>query len=183
MPEGVASDLSAGQWLGWWLDRRLGPIHHEACATSNTDQPDSVPHVRDIVPWRDVGTIEAALTSRANRGGPAGESDADVFDFILFELLVHAKRSLTRAFQVSQLFTASQRTPTSVRANDHSTWQPPREAWLHNPQHYSRDEGPPKQATAGVKVEKHIVAPWLAVCYRPRSNLDQTREACGERSD
>lgn len=101
MPEGVAPDPSAGQWLGWWLDRRLGPIHHEACATSNTDQPDSVPHVRDIVPWRDVGTIEAALTSRANRGGPAGESGADVFDLILFELLVHAKEVSRERFKLA----------------------------------------------------------------------------------
>ena len=139
MPEGVASDPSAGQWLGWWLDRRLGPIHHQACATSNTDQPDSVSHVRDIAPWRDVGPIEAALTSGANRVGPAGEGGADLFDLIRFELLVHVK-------EVS------------------------REPWFRNPQHYRRDEGPPKQATAGVKVEKHIVAPWLAVCYRPRSN-------------
>ena len=183
MPEGVASDLSAGQWLGWWLDRRLGPIHHEACATSNTDQPDSVPHVRDIVPWRDVGTIEATLTSRANRGGPAGESGADVFDLILFELLVHAKEVSRERFKLASCLQLAKGRQHPSRRTITLHWQPPREAWLHNPQHYSRDEGPPKQATAGVKVEKHIVAPWLAVCYRPRSNLDQTREACGERSD
>ena len=65
------------------------PIHHEAHPTSCADQPDSISHVRDIVPWRDVGTIEAPPASRANRVGPADESGADAFDFIGFELFGH----------------------------------------------------------------------------------------------
>ena len=90
-----ASDASAR--------RRFGPIHHQARPASSADQPDSISHVRDIVPWRDVGTIETPLASRANRVGPAGESGADAFDFIGLEPFGHGNE-ISRACFGSAIF-------------------------------------------------------------------------------
>ena len=69
--------------------RRFRPIHYEARTTSSADQPDSISHVRNIVPRRNVGTIEALVASRADCVGPADECGADVFHFIGFELFGH----------------------------------------------------------------------------------------------
>jgi len=71
------------------LDRRFRPIQYEARITSSADQPDSISHVRNVVPGRNVGTIEAPVASRANRVGPVDERGADVFHLIGFELFGH----------------------------------------------------------------------------------------------
>ena len=68
---------------------RLGPIHHQARAASSADQPDSISHVRNIVAWRDVGTIEAAPASGTIRSASVGDSGADAVDFMRFELFGH----------------------------------------------------------------------------------------------
>ncbi len=77
----VAPERSAG-----WP---LGPIHHDGRSAVGADQPDSISHVRDIVPRRDVGTIKAPLASRANRVGPTDKSGAEAFDFVRLEPFGH----------------------------------------------------------------------------------------------
>ena len=79
-------DLAASHRSAW---RRFRPIHYEARTTSSADQPDSISHIRNIVPWRNVGTIEAPVASRADCVGPADDCGADVFHFIGFELFGH----------------------------------------------------------------------------------------------
>ena len=112
--EATASNPGASEASARW---RFRPIYHEADPASSADQPDSISHVRHVVPWRDLGTIETPLASRADRVGPAGESGADAFDFIGFEPFGHGNR-ISRAFFGLAIFLepAKGRWPVSRRA-------------------------------------------------------------------